>query len=319
MAEAANGLGVSFRRRVVRESSFDEPEAVAAMGDPHVVYLRYRLVPTNDETEFRAASLDRETDDFSIHVGPQGEGLTGPFAAVSARPADEADADALRVRLDIEAVFTFKVQHRSEHAAREAVRPFVEAWELDENLRAPGERPRFELEFAGSLIVDRTPAEGEQATYAVSGGGSFYVRPPTQVVVVEEFSEPPTQLVADAHAKNLWRRWERYLNGEDTLAAAAYACLTYVETEMGPGRQAAAARLGTSRAVLQKIGTLSSRVGDEATARKFDQTPRRAHTKGEIAFLEGAVTALMRRVAEVAAAGNASSLRPISLADFPAV
>jgi hypothetical protein len=51
---------------VVREPDFEEPDAVAAMGDPQVIYLRYRLIPTADETEFPAESLDVETPDFLV-------------------------------------------------------------------------------------------------------------------------------------------------------------------------------------------------------------------------------------------------------------
>jgi hypothetical protein len=93
---------------VVREPDFEEPDDdVAAMGDPQVIYLRYRLIPTADETEFSAEALDVETPDFSVHVGREGEGIRGPFARVSARPAD-GSAHEPRVRPDIEAVFTFK-------------------------------------------------------------------------------------------------------------------------------------------------------------------------------------------------------------------
>jgi hypothetical protein len=136
-------------------------------------------------------------------------------------------------------------------------------------------------------------------------------------VVVEKFPEPPTHLEVDAHTKTLWQRWSRYVAGEDTLPAAAYACLTYVETHFGPGGRDAAKRLAVSRGVLRGIRQLSSTIGDDATARKFASGTRRQHTDAEVAFLEAAVTVLIRRVAEVAAAGNASSLPAIDLSDLP--
>lgn len=282
------------------------------MGDPCVVYLRYRLVPTNDSTEFRAPSLDRETDEFVLHVGPQGEGVPGPFAAVSARPAND-DGGELDVRPDVEAVFTFKAHHRSEQSAHAAVQPLLEAWQLEEALRQPGRPPRFRIEIAGSLVVDRAPPPGQEATYSLTGGGSLYVRPADETAVVEEFPEPPTQFFVDKHAKTLWQRWERYVNGEDTLPAAAYACLTYVQTEFGPGEREAATRLGVTRGLLRKIRELSSRTGDDATARKFAGQPRRAHTPEEIGFLENAITALIGRVAHIAATGDASRLHELNL------
>jgi len=187
---------------VLREPNFEESDAVAAMGDPHVVYLRYKLTPTAVETEFHAESLDLETADFSVHVEREGEGIKDPFFAVSTRRAD-APAHELRIRPEIEAVVRFKKQHRSARAAHDAVRRLLEAWELEEGLRAPGKGPRFEFEFAGSLIIDRGPLPGKEATYAVSGEGSFYVRAANQKVLVERFPEPPAQLELDVKVE--WR------------------------------------------------------------------------------------------------------------------
>jgi hypothetical protein len=59
---------------------------------------------------------------------------------------------------------------------------------------------------------------------------------------------------------------------------------------------------------------LASEVGDEETARKFEARPRRAHTPAEVVFLEAAVTALIRRVGEVAADDVRAK---IVLADLP--
>jgi len=300
---------------VLKEHHFEQNDAVATMGDPHVVYLRYRLVPTNEAIEYRVDSFDRETDQWTLHLGPEGEGVDGSFAAVSARPAVD-DPREREIRHDLEAVFTFKTQHRTEQAAHEAVRPCLEAWQLDEGLRQAGERPRFQLELAGSLIVDRAPRPGDEATYVVTGGGSFYVRPAEQPVIVQRLPEPPTEFVVDQHARTLWQRWERYLNGGDTLPAAAYACLTYVEATFAPGQREAAARLRISRGVLRKIARLSTRIGDDATARKFDSQARRAHTPEETAFLEIATTTLIRRTAEVAAIGNAWELPEIDVSDL---
>lgn len=278
---------------MVREPDFGESQNVEVMGDPHVVYLRYRLVPAN--AEFRAPPIDIDNEDFSIHVGPAGEGVPGPFAATATRPAG-VESDQPPSAPDTEAVFTFKKHHPSERAARDAVRSFLEAWELDDALRVPGRPPRFEFELAGSLIVDRAPPPGRDATYVVAGDSNFYVSPTHEAAVVDQIPQPPAGFVAEARTRTLWSRWEPYLKREDTLPAAAYACLTYIETEFGPGGRDAADRLRVSRKLLRRINELTSRIGDESTARKFDLTPRRAHTPEEIAFLEAAVTLLIRRV-----------------------
>lgn len=281
------------------------------MGQPRVAYLRYRLLPGDDATEFQAPPLHIERDEFDVHVGPEGEGVRAPFASVGV-----AGSETTRIRRDVEALVTFKAHHQSEREAHEAVRPFLEAWVMAAALEEPGRPQPFSLEFAGSLIVDVDPPPGEDAKYVVSGEGSFYVRPPHQQIVIEKFPEPPEGFAADRHVITLWRRWKRYLDGEDTLPAAAYACLTYVEREVARGEREAAANLRVSRPVLQTIARLTSNVGDEETARKFEAGPRRAHTAAEVAFLKAAVTALIRRVGEVAA-GDASELSEIGLADLP--
>jgi hypothetical protein len=298
---------------VLKEPPFEESAEVAAMGQPRVAYLRYRLLPRDEATEFQAPPLHIERDEFDVYVGPEGKGVRAPFASVS---TSLAGSETTRIRRDVEALVTFKADHQSEREAHEAVRPFLEAWLFSAALEEPGRPQPFSLEFAGSLIVDSDPPPGQDAKYVVSGGGSFYVRPPEQQIVIETFGEPPERFAADRHVITLWRRWKRYLDGKDTLAAAAYACLTYVENEVAQGEREAAANLRVSRRVLQTIGRLTSNVGDEETARKFDPGPRRAHTAAEVAFLEAAITALIRRVGEVAA-GGATELQKIGLADLP--
>jgi hypothetical protein len=299
---------------VIDAPVFERSATEAAMGDPAVVYLRYRLVPTDPATEFRAPAIDRETDDWALHVGPEGEGLAGVFGVMSIRPAG-APSD-LEVRPEVEALFTCKTHYHDASAAHAAVLPVLEAWQLEESLREAGRRPRFQFEFAGSLVVDHAPQPGQEAQYVSTVGGSFYVRPKEQPVLVEAWSAPPTNLAVNEHARTLWQRWDRYLRGEDTLPVAAYACLTYLTATFGPGDREAAAALGVSRGVLRKVSELSSRVGDDETARKFDRQPRRAHTPEEVAFLERSVTALIRRVGELAAAADPSTLRQLDLTDL---
>lgn len=101
------------------------------------------------------------------------------------------------------------------------------------------------------------------------------------------------------------------------MAAAAYACLTYVEKEFARGERDAAAKLAISRNVLSAIRQLASTVGDDTTARKFNRQPRRAHTPTEVTFLEAAVTALIRRLGELASGGSAAALPQLGMNDLP--
>jgi hypothetical protein len=301
---------------VVELADLGESDAVAAMGDPHVVYLRYAFAPTNPSIEFRVSGYDVEMDEFTLRVGPAGKGLPGLYtAAASMRPADASD-DVGAAPPMLEVAVLFNAHYRSEIAAHESVRSVLEAWELAEQLRRPGRPPRFTFEWAGSCIVDRAPPSGQDPRYVTSAGGRFYVQPATKTVVVEELPPPPHGLASDDHAKTLWTRWAPYVEGADSLAAAAYACLTYVNSVFGPSPRDVATRLRVSRNVLARIAELSSRRGDPATARKFDAQPLRAHSPEEVAFLEQAITALIRRISELATCSNAAQLREIGLADF---
>ena len=107
-----------------------------------------------------------------------------------------------------------------------------------------------------------------------------------------------------------------YLEGRDLLTTMGYVCLSTIQSDAG-GRRRAAAKFKIDGDVLDKLGTLTSDVGDEATARKFDnQSTKRAHTPTEKAWVEAAVKKIIRRVAEYDY-DSAAALPQISMADLP--
>ncbi len=96
----------------------------------------------------------------------------------------------------------------------------------------------------------------------------------------------------------LWNRYQMYLEGRDLLTTMGYVSLSTIQSEAG-GRSRAAAKFNIHRDVLDKLGTLTSDIGDEMTARKFDdQSTKRAHTTTEKEWVEAAVKKIIRRVAE---------------------
>lgn len=92
----------------------------------------------------------------------------------------------------------------------------------------------------------------------------------------------------------------------------AYFCLTLFELR-GRGRRGAATRYQVERAVLNKIGELSTEAGDARTARKMTANLRQL-CGAERAWLEAAIRALVRRAGEVAAG---TKLIPLTMDDLP--
>jgi hypothetical protein len=103
----------------------------------------------------------------------------------------------------------------------------------------------------------------------------------------------------------------------EPLSSMAYFCLTVLESSVGQKvkkRNASAKQYGIHYDVLDKLGKLTGGTrGEPMTARKMDSdmTP---HTPNELQWIEAAVKAIIRRVAEVAAG---ASVKQISMSDLP--
>jgi hypothetical protein len=253
--------------------------------DPHVERLHYRL-QTDDTTSFAATAQRVRAD----------------TAAFTAELAD----DRLLVGL---------IDHYSNEAeAREAVEPYLQAWEIKHALRVGGRREAW-FEFDRSEIVDRNPPPPGthhtiKASASVNGVVTISV---TGSVARGAYPLAPTDFVVDPDTLTLWNRWQGYLDGREPLQSMAYFCLTVLE--LHGGRAGAAAKFGISRRVLDKLGQLASERGDPATARKALAQPV-TPTAAETHWLEAAVRAMIRRVGEVAADPTAAG-KPITLADLP--
>jgi hypothetical protein len=118
------------------------------------------------------------------------------------------------------------------------------------------------------------------------------------------YPDIPGNFVLSPDVESMWNRYQGYLDGREPLASMAYFCLTTVDGSTGirrGKRPAASRRYGISEDVLRKLGDLTSNVGSERTARKLPPpTGRRDHTGQEIAWIEAAVRASIRRLGEFA-------------------
>ncbi len=93
-------------------------------------------------------------------------------------------------------------------------------------------------------------------------------------------------------------------------------CAYGVPPASAGGREKAAIQYGISRNVLDRLARLSTEVGDEQTVRKFTTQTPRPHTGAEVAWIEAAAKALIRRIGEWAA-DPAASPPSITMADLP--
>jgi len=258
------------------------------MNDPHVVSLTYRIEKA-------------KTVDFD----------KAPPLAV--------DCGSFRVTIDDYVAKVEMVDHfASVDEARNAVWPFLRAWELDAALRAPDERFRFVYETAE--VFD--PNQARAAVGAAAAAGAAFAASHTSR---DKWPDPPQDLEVSANADAMWRRWRGFREKREKLTAAAYWALTMLEAAPGAAaplptprrtskkRQAAAGFFNIDLDVLNKIGELTSERGGENEERKAGTTPL---SRDERKWLEAAFQALVRRVAEEAYAGGPPP-KPFKMSDLP--
>jgi hypothetical protein len=244
------------------------------MRDPHVKSLRYLLRPSEGVTFDQPPALEWDTDDFHMILENN--------------------------------VATFEMQRHypSKEAARQAVERYLRAWHIDMALRLSS--PDFNCEFETAEMIDRDPPPPgtSQTIYAEAAMAGASALSAKAHVTKKQYPEPPRTFVLSSDAESMWNRYQRYLDGREPLASMAYFCLRTVEGSTGIRRGArpeASRRYGISERVLSKLGDLTSNVGSERTARKPPPlTGRRDHTQQEIAWIEAAVKASIRRLGEFA-------------------
>lgn len=252
------------------------------MRDPHVVSLEYEL----------------ETDDSTSYRDP---------------PPVELEADAFSLRL-ANGVLTVVLNRHFPlvEAARAEVDLFLRAWQLDVALRyGPGE---LRFVFKDAVVIDRDPPHPGQRHVIHLSAVAIATASVTLHVARARYPEPPSRFRVTPEVESMWQRYQGYRDGREPLLSMAYFCLTLLQAGAG-NLQQTALRFSIEIAVLRKLGELTSTRGDTTSARKLNQrstlTPE---TAGEIAWIDAAVKALIRRVGEF----NPSHPLPLlTLSDLP--
>ena len=265
------------------------------MNDPHVVALCYNIKHSPSVSYEKATPRDYEEDKFSIHIA------------------------------DGEVRFTMKAHYATAEEAKQAVREYIRRWEFDAGLkRGPG---TFELVYHKPQIVDRQPSppppvppDVVRGRATLTGGLSGSIVATGRVT--EPYPPPPPpglKIIPDV--QSMYDRLMRYRLGREQLPGMAYFCLTMLEKSAGVlrqrrravRRQAVAERYRVEKAVLDKIGDLSSEKGGP-DARKANGTSRPLE-QSETRFLKKAMVKLIYRAAEIEHGSN-QSYEEIRLSDL---
>jgi len=238
------------------------------MRDPHVVALRYRLVPTETISFDQPPTVERDTEAFQIRL------------------ADN--------------IVTFEMleHHASEESARERVEPYLRAWEILDALDKGRPEMSFEFEWADVIDRDPLPPGVGQVIHAKAAMAAAGALDATLHFTRSQYPEPPDRFVLSDDVKVMWGRYNAYLNGEERLDAMAYACLSKLEERAGR-REQAAKQYNISSKVLNELGRLTTEVGDEQTARKYrGRKERRSYTRAEQTWIKAALRAVIRRAGQ---------------------
>ncbi len=266
----------------------DSSASQRPMNDPHVVSLTYRV-------------------------------LEPAYVTYKDPPPVTGELTAFRYRLD-NGVLTaeMKVHHATVDTARECVEDFLRAWELDAALWA--DKSEFSFAFQQSHVVDRNPpADGARGKLAAVCD-LFVMTDEAKVEKVSaSYPPPPPSLKASLDTETMWHHYSRYLEDREKITSMGFYCLSLLQWRTGSNkaRHAVAIQYKIGKDVLDKLGTLTSDVGDLNTARKLEASSQvRSHTAKEVEWIRAAVKALIRRKAEYDHDPTAT-LPQITMADLP--
>ena len=204
----------------------------------------------------------------------------------------------------------------SESAARDAVSPFLRAWEVETDLVRNFGTIRFE--FLRSEVVDRDPPKPGEAVLVAIAGSIVLVGSGTATLTLgmSQYPEPPRAFSVTVDVERAHRRWQLFREGKEPLPSMAYFVLTLFESAAG-SRRDAASTFAVDYDVLDMLGRLSSTRGDPETARKAPKgAPFTELSGAESHWVEQAVRRLIVRLGEHA---SGASLSQIAMRDLPAI
>jgi len=174
--------------------------------------------------------------------------------------------------------------------ARSVVEPVLRAWEVATDLQ----RSRGELRFsfvAADIIDERGIVVGP----ASAPSGASARMDPLPVIRTKYPAAPSESFRLNAEAWTILHRYEGYLEQREPLQAMAYFCLTVLEGKGRHKRQRAADKYNIDIAVLDTIGTLTTKHGDDLNARKASAA--QPLTAAQQTWLEAAVKKLILQLA----------------------
>ena len=211
-------------------------------------------------------------------------------------PPVEKELDSFRLKLSDGMLHIDAKEHYSSIAeARRSIEPFLRAWETDAFL---AHNHHFRFEFNESEVIDRNPSSLNEHSLPVSISMEASSNASTSLIeVYSDYPQPPTYSALSPNAETLASRYRGYCEGREPLLTMAYLCLTVVEASAS-SRKRAASKYHLHKDILGKIGELSSKRGDGASARKY-KPGQEALSKNEKIWLETAIRRVTRQVAIV--------------------
>ncbi|MGO9600985.1 MAG: hypothetical protein ACLP7Q_23635 [Isosphaeraceae bacterium] len=263
------------------------------MRDPHVERLFYRLQPAQTVTYENPPPVHCETYAFRAKL----------------------DQGVLTVEM--------KEHHPTEQSARARTGEWLQAWEIDSELRYGSGYVRFGFERSDVIDRDPPPPTGDQTIQVTALESAGCLGLATVHVTREDYPSPPNAFKASDDVRTMWNRYQRYKQGKELLLSMANFCLSVFEDstrEKNGARKAAARRYNVDMKILGEIGELAAKRGSERDARKSKGAGEewKPLSPTEVNWIEGAVKLLIRRKGEYDYdPAAAASLPKLTLSDLP--
>ena len=203
--------------------------------------------------------------------------------------------------------FEMKEHYSSEDTARIPVEEYLRAWELDVALQQ--NRISLRFVFDRSKVIDRNPPPpGTPVTVDLNAAVIATSAMSAEVMVTRgEYPAPPKNFKADMDTRVMWEQYERYIQDRDRLLPMAYSCLTRLQFRAkfypakGDWRRKAASMYSIDYEVLDKLGELTTNLGDEVGARKLSpQSELRPPNSQEVTWIEAVLKRIIRRTGQYA-------------------
>src|SRR5262249_11858636 len=205
---------------------------------------------------------------------------------------------------------------------------YLDIWEFEHALKT--RRRNVTFKYVSAKVIDRDQPQTDNTLFVYTGDIVLTTDVHTDVralwnrypdLAISLTSVPPD-------AETLVNRFEGYMNRREPLPGMAYFCVTLIEAGASPPkakgpsekrrhsakRQRAADKYRIQYEVIDTLAELSSTRGDAATGRKVGGRPLKDF---EEVWMDAAVMAITRRVAELHSTPDPALLPEITMKDLP--